>query len=66
MRAIRYRADFSYKRRPQYWTGYECQCPDDGWILVVEDVKSRPTKTKTYAVKRKLMKERFNIDIQEV
>ena len=65
-RAIRYRADFSYKKRPKYWTGYESQCPDDGWILVVEDVKSRATKTKTYAVKRKMMKERYNIDIQEV
>lgn len=66
VRAIRYRADFSYKKRPAYWTGYERQCPDDGWILVVEDVKSRATKTKQYAMKRKMMKERFNIDIQEV
>ena len=66
VRAIRYRADFSYKKRPTYWTGYEQQCPDDGWILVVEDVKSRATRTKEYVVKRKLMKERFNIDIQEV
>ena len=65
-RAIRYRADFSYKKRPKYWTGYESQCPDDGWILVVEDVKSRATRTKEYIMKRKLMKERFNIDIQEV
>lgn len=66
VRAIRYRADFSYKKRPKYWTGYECQCPDDGWILVVEDVKSCATRTKTYIMKRKMMKERFNIDIQEV
>ena len=66
VRAIRYRADFSYKKRPAYWTGYERQCPDDGWILVVEDVKSRATRTKEYIMKRKLMKERFNIDIQEV
>lgn len=66
VRAIRYRADFSYKKRPAYWTGYERQCPDDGWILVVEDVKSRATRTKEYVMKRKLMKERFNIDIQEI
>lgn len=66
VRAIRYRADFSYKKRPTYWTGYEQQCPDDGWILVVEDVKSRATRTKEYVMKRKLMKERLNIDIQEV
>ena len=36
------------------------------WPLVVEDVKSRATRTKEYVMKRKLMKERFNIDIQEV
>ena len=65
-RAIRYRADFSYKKRPKYWTGYESQCPDDGWILVVEDVKSRATRTKEYIMKRKLMKERFGVEIREV
>ena len=66
VRAIRYRADFSYKKRPKYWTGYESQCPDDGWILVVEDVKSRATRTKEYIMKRKLMKERFGVEIREV
>lgn len=66
VRAIRYKADFTYKKRPAYWTRYERQCPDGMWILVVEDVKSRATKTKQYAMKRKMMKERFNIDIQEV
>ena len=65
-RAIRYRADFSYKKRPKYWTGYESQCPDDGWILVVEDVKSRAPRTKEYIMKRKLMKERFGVEIREV
>ena len=65
-RAIRYRADFSYKKRPKYWTGYESQCPDDGWILVVEDGKSRATRTKEYIMKRKLMKERFGVEIREV
>lgn len=34
--------------------------------MVVEDVKSRATRTKEYIMKRKMMKERFNIDIQEV
>ena len=58
VRAIRYRADFTYWRYDD---------PPGGWVrYVVEDVKSRATKTKTYAMKRKLMKERFNIDIQEV
>ncbi|NCE63051.1 DUF1064 domain-containing protein [Pseudoflavonifractor sp. 524-17] len=36
------------------------------WEREVEDVKSRATRTKEYLMKRKLMKERFNIDIQEV
>lgn len=67
VRAIRYRADFVYhQKRPCGWR------PDNpaetvwSWLLVVEDVKSRATRTKEYALKRKLMKERFHIDIQEV
>lgn len=51
IRAIRYRADFTYRER-------------DG-RLVVEDVKSRPTRTREYLIKRKLMKERRGIDITE-
>ena len=58
VRAIRYRADFTYWRYDD---------PPGGWVrFVVEDVKSRATRTKEYVMKRKLMKERFNIDIQEV
>lgn len=51
VRAIRYDADFSYN------TGYG---------LVVEDVKSKATKTRVYAMKKKLMQERFGISIAEV
>ena len=65
VRAIRYKADFTYLRK--YFVD------EDGfmeekihWKLVVEDVKSRATRTKEYIMKRKMMKERFNIDIQEV
>ena len=58
VRAIRYRADFTYWR-------YD-DPPGGGVRFVVEDVKSRATRTKEYVMKRKLMKERFNIDIQEV
>ena len=71
VRAIRYRADFAYRRKPngqapstdigELWDIMEMK-----WPLVVEDVKSRATRTKEYVMKRKLMKERFNIDIQEV
>lgn len=56
-RAIRYRADFTYWRRDE----------ESAWVrYVVEDVKSSATRTKEYILKRKLMKKRFNIDIQEV
>ena len=52
VRAIRYKADFTYRER------------DRG--LVVEDVKSRPTRTKEYSMKKKMLKDRFGIDITEV
>ena len=61
VRAIRYRADFTY-RKPSFIDRDGETC----WVLVVEDVKSRATRTKEYIMKRKMMKERFNIDIQEV
>lgn len=51
IRAIRYTADFSYRF---------------GGKLVVEDVKSAPTRTKEYMRNRKMMRSRFGIDIQEV
>ena len=38
----------------------------DEWRLVVEDVKSRATKTSVYAMKKKLLRERFGIDIVEI
>ena len=71
VRAIRYRADFAYRRKPNGQTpsvdiGELWDIMEMKWPLVVEDVKSCATRTKEYAMKRKLMKERFNIDIQEV
>lgn len=51
VRAIRYKADFTYWKHERH---------------VVEDVKSKPTKTKTYAMKRKMLKDRFGLDITEV
>lgn len=59
VRAIRYRADFTYYQRLMGRDGA-------AWALVVEDVKSRATRTKDYLLKRKLMKDRFEIDITEV
>ena len=53
VRAIRYDADFSY---------YDCDTGES----VVEDVKSNATKTRVYQMKRKLMLEKFGIEIREV
>jgi len=60
VRAIRYQADFSYE------LAVERHRDETEWVPVVEDVKSRATKTRVYAMKKKLMQERFGIDIQEV
>ena len=51
IRAIRYTADFSYRF---------------GGKLVVEDVKSAPTRTKEYLRNKKFMRSKFGIDIQEI
>lgn len=51
VRAIRYKADFTYWR--------------DG-KKVVEDTKSVATATQQYKMKRKMMMDRFGIEIQEV
>ena len=53
VRAIRYKADFTYRD------------PVTG-ALTVEDTKSRPTKTKEYMIKRKMMKDKLGITITEV
>ena len=55
VRAIRYRADFTYYRG----TG-------GSWEYVVEDVKSKPTRTKTYMMKKKMMADRLGLDITEI
>lgn len=51
VRAIRYKADFAYEENDK---------------LVVEDTKSKVTKTSTYMVKKKMMKEKYDIDIIEI
>lgn len=61
VRATRYKADFSYERPTE---------PDANgqvyWVPVVEDVKSRATRTRLYLDKKKRMLERFGISVQEV
>ena len=68
VRAIRYKADFTYKERDaaEETLAASKGWPCESWRLVVEDVKSRATKTQKYAIKKKLLKERFGIDITEV
>lgn len=51
VKRMRYTADFSYIR--------------DG-KLVVEDVKSRPTKTTSYQIRKNMMKDKYGITIVEV
>jgi hypothetical protein len=61
VRAIHYVADFAYERPTapdKYGTVF--------WLPVVEDVKSRATKTAQYEMKKKLLLERFNLTITEV
>ena len=53
VRAIRYRADFTYHEGTQ-------------GVQVVEDVKSRATRTREYAMKKKMLKDRFGLEITEV
>ena len=71
VRAIRYKADFTYYQPPNrqmYGSHAPWYADQSGlsWEFVVEDVKSRATKTQKYAIKKKLLKERFGIDITEV
>ena len=71
VRAIRYKADFTYYQPPDAdgAGSHAAHWADQGgvpWTLVVEDVKSRATRTKEYVIKRKMMKERLGIEITEV
>ena len=53
IKICRYVADFSYFDRRQA-------------RRVVEDVKSKPTRTRAYLIKKKLLRARCGIEIQEV
>ena len=55
VRAIRYLADFTYYRRS-----------GNDWTYVVEDVKSSPTRTRTYLMKKKMMMDRLGLSITEI
>lgn len=57
VRAIRYKADFTY---------LEWDKETHAWQQIVEDVKSRGTRTREYIMKKKMMKDRLGINIIEV
>ena len=61
VRAIRYVADFAYERP----TMPDC-AGEVHWVQVVEDVKSKATRTAKYEMKKKLLRERFGLSITEV
>lgn len=51
VKRMRYTADFSYIRNGK---------------LVVEDVKSRPTKTTSYQIRKNMMQDKYGITITEI
>lgn len=61
--AIRYRADFSYEKKEIYERDYY-RAYEESWNPVVEDVKGH--RTDVYKMKKKMMLERYGIEIQEV
>lgn len=67
--AMRYQADFAYKKLA---TNRYMEDPGgcyeyvDEWVSIVEDVKSPATKTRVYEMKKKLLREKFEIEITEV
>lgn len=74
IKPIIYKADFVYKTEfvnpLKLGDGTLMFDPKDKsmwkWDTVVEDVKSKPTKTKTYLMKKKMMLDKFGIAIKEV
>ena len=68
VRAIRYKADFTYWERDAEEESKAAAAgwPCDSWRYVVEDVKSKATRTAKYAMKKKMLKDRFGQDITEV
>ena len=70
VKAIVYKADFVYEKRVtktyQVDGGVSYETVDE-WEKVVEDVKGgKATKTRVYAIKKKLMQEKFGITISEL
>lgn len=69
VRAIRYFADFVYEKkvcRRYVSDGGGSYEYEEEWETVVEDTKSKATKTPLYKMKKKLMHDKFGISIIEV
>lgn len=66
VRAIRYVADFSYEKICNFpmRTLDGVEVGGTGWEFIVEDAKGH--RTEKYKIKKKLMREKFGINIQEV
>lgn len=60
VRAIRYTAGFSYEEKMKVDS-----FGVDFWAKVVEDCKSRATKTKDYEIRKRLLVERFGVSVRE-
>ena len=61
VRSIIYKADYSYEKPASLDSN-----GNQLWEPVVEDAKSRPTKTRVYELKKKLFREKYGMEIQEV
>ena len=71
VRAVKYIADFSYEREEVDYTDLDCngnpRLWPAPWKLVVEDIKGgKATKTKVYAIKKKMLRDKFGITITEI
>lgn len=66
IRAIRYKADFTYERLVGYYTDVAPKNIEK-WEKVVEDTKGgKATQTALYKMKKKMMQDKYGITIEEV
>ena len=69
IKPIIYKADFVYEKRElrKYQIDGGSVYEDvEEWVKIVEDVKANPTRTRVYGIKKKLLREKFGIEIMEI